>query len=370
MKNNAARFEALRIQPKLASVIALCLSILIKEKIEMKNSRKSLHTLLALFALIMMASFALAADPGELYPATSEASAQKAGSFLFYPYGTSRADRLEDTNFNLTNTHSTEGVDVRVYFVTDDGPFPAGFFYLKPWQTVSFLASDFVPGKKGYVIAYAVDQATGCPKSFNWLIGDEFFNRMDGYKANLGAMAFSALYQGLLPSWNPGSFSATIAFTGVSGGYNAVPAVLALDSIGSPASGNDTLLILNRFGGNFVVDTPNFGAQALGNLFGLLFDDDSRILSFALRGDSHQLVGTLSNNFPRTNPPLEDFVPAGRTGWMKVLNQVGAIGILGVAIRKNPYVGAFNGGHYLHHQTLNRTASYIVPVSPPPANLN
>ena len=55
----------------------------------------------------------------------------------------------------------------------------------------------------------------------------------------------------------------TINFDGVM--YNPLPRVLALDSVGSRADGNDTLLIVDRIGGNL-----GTGAATLGTLFGLI----------------------------------------------------------------------------------------------------
>ncbi|MDX2044639.1 MAG: hypothetical protein SF097_25740, partial [Acidobacteriota bacterium] len=78
---------------------------------------------------------------------------------------------------------------------------------------------------------------------------------------------------------------------------------------------------------------------------------------------------SLSNNFPRTTPRFETFIPAGRTGWLKVFNQTGAIGMTGAAINFNANAassaGAFNQGHNLHHLTLNSGMNYIIPVFPP-----
>ena len=329
----------------------------------MRTSRKLTQTLLALFALSLMASFALAADPGLPYPATSEASDQKAGSVLFYNVYTSGATsgNTQNTRVNITNTNSAVGADafVHLYFVAEGCAIADSYICLTPNQTASFLASDVDPGITGYIVAVAVDGVLGCPVSFNYLIGDEYVKFTTGHAANLGAVAFSALFtQG---ACNAASNTAAINFNGVD--YNCSPAVLALDNIGSRADGNDTLIIVNRVGGNLGI-----GAASLGTLFGLLYDDAENVLSFSVTGGC-QLRNSVSNNFPRTTPRFETFVPAGRTGWLKLYNQTGAIGILGAAINLNPNAassaGAFNGGHNLHHLTLNCNSTYTVPVFPP-----
>jgi hypothetical protein len=251
-----------------------------------------------------------------------------------------------------------------LYFVSAGCAIADSYICLTATQTASFLASDVDPGVKGYIVAVAVDGVLGCPIAFNWLIGDEYVKFATGHAANLGAVAFAALYNGILPGCNADSFTATVRFNGVVGnGYNAAPAVVALDNIGSRADGNDTMIILNRVGGNLGI-----GASSLGSLFGLLYDDAENVLSFSVTGGC-QLMSSISNNFPRTTPRFETFVPAGRTGWIKIYNQTGAVGILGAAINFNANAassaGAFNGGHNLHHLTLNCNQAYTVPVFPP-----
>ena len=138
--------------------------------------------------------------------------------------------------------------------------------------------------------------------------------------------------------------------------------MLALSNLASRADGNDTLLVLNRIGGNLGI-----GASTLGSIFGILYDDAERPLSFSFSGDC-QLRSSINNNFPRTAPRFEQFVPAGRSGWMRLYSQ-NDFGITGAAINFNvnaaSTAGAFNQGHNLHALTLTAAASYIIPVFPP-----
>lgn len=330
----------------------------------MRTSRKLTHALLALFALVVMSSFALAADPGLVYPPTSEVSDQKAGSVLVYNLYTSGATsgNTQNARINITNTSTSSAAFVHLYFVAEGCGIADSYICLSATQTASFLASDVDPGVSGYLVAVAVDGVLGCPVSFNWLIGDEYVKLSSGHAANLGAEAFSALYTGILPGCDANSVTATINFNGAFGGYNLVPAVLAASNVPSRADGNDTLLVINRIGGNLGI-----GASTLGSLFGTLYDDAENVLSFSISG-SCQYRQIISGTNIRTAPRFETFVPAGRSGWVKLGSQGGTIGILGAQITANANAatsaGAFNGGHNLHKLTLT-TSSYTVPVFPP-----
>src|SRR5215471_16008067 len=101
----------------------------------MRTSRRVIHGLLAVCALLVVSSAGFAADPGLAYPAASEVSNQKA----------------------------------------------------------SFTTSDADPGTRGYIVAVAVDGLTGCPANFNFLIGDEYVKYASGHAANLGAEAIAAI---------------------------------------------------------------------------------------------------------------------------------------------------------------------------------
>ncbi|MFN0109038.1 MAG: proprotein convertase P-domain-containing protein [Blastocatellia bacterium] len=298
--------------------------------------------------------------PGAGLPYTSEMSDQKPGSILIYNIYTSGATsgNTQNTRINITNADPSRSAFVHLFFVAEGCSVADSYLCLTANQTASFLASDLDPGTTGYLVAVTVD-SRGCPINMNCLIGDEYVKFTTGHAANLGAEAFAGLAGGL-PACDGNSVTATLNFDGVS--YNRLPAVLALSNVGSRADGNDTLLILNRIGGNLGI-----GAATLSTLFGILYDDAENALSFSVAGNC-QLRNSLSNNFPRTTPRFETFIPAGRTGWLKVFNQTAAIGMTGAAINFNANAassaGAFNQGHNLHTLTLT-TGSYVIPVFPP-----
>jgi hypothetical protein len=327
--------------------------------------RNFTHSLVVLMLMIITVSSALAADPGLAYPATSEVSDQKPGSVLIYNLYTSSAagSTAQNTRINLTNTSTSSAAFVHLFFV--DGATCSvadAFVCLTANQTASFLASDFDPGTSGFIVVIANDGVTGCPASFNFLIGSEYVKLSTGHSAKLNAEAFAALYDGTLPGCDPNSTIAELAFNGVV--YNRVPRVLALDNIPSRADGNDTLLILNRIGGNL-----GLGASSIGALFGILYDDAETAVSFSFTTGTCQLRTSLSSAFPRTTPRFETFIPASRNGWMKIYSLVADIGLLGAAINFNANATtagtAFTGGANLHKLRLASSAVYTVPVFPP-----
>ena len=148
------------------------------------------------------------------------------------------------------------------------------------------------------------------------------------------------------------------------GGYNKLPRVLALSNFQSPASGNSTMLIVNRIGGSYAI-----GAATTGTLFGVLYDDAESGFSFTLTGGC-QVMGVLSDSFPRTVPRLSSLVPSGRSGWLKLYNLTLDNGLLGASMNFNASAGqqsdAFNGGHNLHKLTLTAgSTSVTLPIFPP-----
>ncbi len=230
---------------------------------------------------------------------------------------------------------------------------------LTPNQSSSFLASDIDPGTTGYLIAVAQDR-TGCPINFNYLIGDEFVKLSSGHAANLPAEAIAAV-PGSVPACDANSSTADLRFDGVM--YNALPRVLALSNITSRADGNNTLLVVNRLGGNLAT-----GATTLVNVFGVLYDDAESPFSFSFSPGTCQFRSIISSTFPRTVPRFEQVIPAGRSGWLKLGTQAeGAIS--GAAINANANAAtttnAFNQGHNLHKLTLSTAATLTVPVFPP-----
>ena len=304
------------------------------------------------------------AGPGQGIPTTVQGggvlppSDQKPGSVLLYPVYTSASDATkQNSRISLTNTNPSLGAYVHLFFVDGDTCSVAdAFICLTPNQTTTFLASDLDPGTTGYMVALAVDRA-GCPTNFNYLIGDEYVKFSSGHAGNLGAESVPAIAGGLQACLGS---TAVVRFDGVS--YAGLPRTVALDNIPSRADGNDTLLILDRINGDLLTT-----ASTLNNLFGLLYNDTEQSLSFSLKPGTCQYRSSLTNNFPRVTPRFEQFIAAGRSGWLK-LNSTDDQAIIGASFNLNANsgssAGAFNGAHNLHKMTLTTGASYVVPVLP------
>lgn len=303
-----------------------------------------------------------ATAPGIL-PSSTEAGEGRAGSVLIYNFYTSDPVRpsQQNTRLSLTNTDSTRDVAVHLFFI--DGStcsISDRYVCLTASQTFSFLATDIDPGTTGFLIAVATDLATGCPINFNLLIGHAQVKMTDGYAANLPAIGVAAIAGGL-PFCNPSSLTSTLAFDGVS--YSRLGRVLAASSLSSRIDGNRTLLVLNRIGGDLQNSVP-----PVGSIFGVLFDDAEVGRSFSFAAPTCQFRQELSNSFPRTNPPYETVISAGRAGWMK-LWATADTALTGVILNRNPLSqsqgSAFEHGRNLHHLTLSSGASITIPIFPP-----
>ncbi len=302
------------------------------------------------------------AGPGALPNAQNQLSDQKPGSVLVYPIFTSEAanSAAQNTRLSVTNTHMTRTAYLHLFFVDGANCNVAdGFMCLTPNQTATVLAVDLDPGTTGFLIAVATNR-DGCPINFNYLIGDEYVKFTSGHQANLNAESIAAIAGGL-PTCDANAVEAQLKFDGLS--YNALPRTLAASNLPSRGDSNDTMLIVDRIGGHL-----GTGAATIGTLIGVLYDDTERPFSFSLAAPTCQSRGSLTNDRPRTTPRLEQVIPAGRTGWLKVYGGTD-VGIIGAQINRNPQAltnaNAFNQGHNLHKLTLTTTASVTIPVFPP-----
>jgi len=327
----------------------------------MQILRKLTNSMLALLALVTLASAALAAEPGIPYP-VSEISDQKAGSVLIYNAYTSAAlpDPSHDTHISITNTSAFLPSFVHLFFVDGETCSVAdAFVCLTPCQIACFLASDLDPGVNGYIVAVATD-ALGCPVSHNFLLGSARvrYSSAVGHEADLGAEAIAALYTGSLPTCTPASETATLPLDGVL--YNLAPRVLLAEPLFNPAAASQ-LVVVNRIGGSLLTT-----AAPVGALFGILTDDAENKFSFTVRSARCQFLFRPPSI--RTAPPFTSVIPPGRCGFMSfwgaddTFAYTGAIFTTSSAVHPTP----FSSGKNLHKKTLTRFASYTIPVFAPP----
>ena len=222
---------------------------------------------------------------------------------------------------------------------------------------------DVDPGITGFIIAVAVDGQLECPVSFNYLTGNADIKAPAGYQASLAAQTIAALYSGLLPGCQSGTGSATLAFNGSSNGYDRLPRTLAVDHLASPQDGNDSLLIINRFGGS----TSRF-TDRIGLLIGTIYDDAGNASDFTrdipLRQYRNTLLGLYGQN-------LNSILPSGRKGWMKFsATQANDFALFGAVINVNSSGGqnprsSFNGGQNLRALTFTSGVTLIISMRPP-----
>lgn len=306
--------------------------------------------LAALFAVFAFNAEALAqirTDPCEAYIEllrNTAPSDQKAGSILFFAKYTSDTvdPQREDTQINITNTDVTADIDVHLYLV--DGSTCAvadSQITLSPNQTSSFLASDLDPGVVGYLIAVA--NYEGVPTWFNHLIGDAYIHDLDGQLGMLPAMAVGRVsHDDVRVSIND---TADLVFDGNQ--YERLPRVVALSSFISQVTHNTTLAVF--------VPTPNLvtGSNTASTIFTLLYDDTERVRSTSFVTRCYRRV-PLSDL--RVIDGLNNFVKAGRTGWIKLMTAAEQP-LLGAAFTRGPL---FNGA--LNFRSLSLLQSYTITV--------
>lgn len=330
-----------------------------------RNLKMAVSALALIATTLLLSSNAFAADPGATFPSTSEASDNKAGSLLVFNYYNSDSSNsaIKNTTVNLTNTHPTRSVIVHFFFVSALCSVADYKARLIQNQTYSFEAADVDPDIPGYILVVA-ENSDGVPISHNALIGDLYF-RDDEKSVSLSAMSFSADWGVIgtpIPSAVSNSPTVNLDFSGLPGGYNRLPGAVAISNLPSRAAGDRTMLILNSIGGDYFTSAGDGGRT----IFGLLYDDAGRSASFSLSFGC-QYAKILDDNTPRTVPRYSTFIPAGRTGWMRLYSQDGSKALIGAVIVWNIASGdgSRQGAHNLHHLTLTSvTTTIALPVFP------
>lgn len=292
---------------------------------------------------------------------TGSSDGGRPGSVLIFPIYTSSAANAQsqNTRFSLTNLDFSQSATVHLFLI-DAGTCQIRDFFicLTANQTTHFLAADIDPGTTGFIVAVAVD-GRGCPANFNSLIGDEHVKFASGHEANVNAEAIPAI-AAELPPCGANASTALLRFDGIS--YAPLPRVVATSGFQSRADGNNTLLILNRIGGDLVNGTPTTSA-----LTSLVYDDAENAFSLTFNLTC-QYRGSVWVS-TRASPRFETAIPPGRSGWAKYYNNSVDEALLGATINLNQntgaQAGAFNTGHNLHKLSYTTSVIYTIPITPP-----
>ncbi len=294
---------------------------------------------LVLCALALCSLTALAQDPNDLRP----------GSVLFFSRYTSNASNpaAEDTQINLTNTDPNRSIAVHIYMIDGSSCSVAdSYVTLTQSQTTYFLASDFDPGTRGYIIAVA--SSGGLPTQHNALLGVAYIREADGRLADIPAVAVTKRLAGTI---DPGvDATATMTFDGgnTANSYDKLPATVAISTFNSQTTDSTIFTLYSPAGNLLTGENPSI------NIFGLMYNDLEQSRSLTFRINCYTQVALTSL---RVLSGINNFIPRGSVGWMK-LNATGRP-LLGVVLNKGPM---FNGGRNLSTISLFNSYSITVPV--------
>lgn len=294
---------------------------------------------LVLCALTLCSLTALAQDPNDLRP----------GSVLFFSRYTSNASNpaSEDTQINITNTDPNRSIAIHVYMIDGSSCSVAdSYVTLTQSQTTYFLASDFDPGTKGYIIAVA--SSGGLPTQHNALLGTAYIREADGRLADIPAVAVTKKLTGMI---DPGvDATATMTFDGgnTANSYDKLPGTVAISTFNSQTTDNTIFALYSPAANLLTGENPSI------SIFGLMYNDleQSRSLTFKIGCYTQVALTSL-----RVLNGINNFIPRGSTGWMK-MNATGRP-LLGVVLSKGPM---FNGGRNLSTISLFNSYNITVPV--------
>jgi HYR domain len=275
-----------------------------------RNSTSSIHDQFVrplLFSLLLTAvlftfgavdAFAQSTRPA----AKSLASANKAGSVLFfhkYTSDTTQADKV-NTLITMTNTNPANGATVRLIAV-HECQISDTFINLAPNQSRTVLASKEFPDSTGYIMAVAVTP-TGAPYQFNWLIGEATMKDASGFEGSYNALAVAKRTAGSATFENPNFM---MAFDGTM--YDRLPQVVAIDNIQSIDA--DVALY------SPASDMTNSSAGVNARLYASIFDKTGKESVSEIDTFNCGLFSSASDLW--IDQPIYNYIKAGSNGWGK-----------------------------------------------------
>jgi predicted extracellular nuclease len=297
------------------------------------------------------------AGPGIPWSISGAAAAQRPGSLLLFHLYTSATHRRGiDSRISLTNSHPTQAIFLRLFFVEGlTGGATEQRGALTANQTLRFLASDLDPNVTGYLLVMATD-AEGSPVAFNHLLGEVSLRTESGHTASLAAFGVPALAPEGQRTVVPVAGRATLPFDGLV--YSPLPHTLAVSSLASPEDANQSLLVVNRLGGDLTRSI-----SPLGILEGWLYDDVETSWRFTSDQQTPQIVFLLgSQTLPRLSPPYERILSRGRSGWMRLFPRQAGIALSGLLLQRNDRPEGMTQGRHLHVLTTTEEARLTVPL--------
>lgn len=286
-------------------------------------------------------------------------SAQKAGSFLVFPYYTSNTATQKDTRLTLSNV-GTQQSYVHLFLVDGASCQPADLFLcLTPNATFSFKTSEYDPENTGFVYAVAVDNQ-GRPIPNNGLIGNAFVRDGD-YVDNYAAEAFWRY------DTTPTAISNGVALLQLNGGvYDAAPIQFAVE-IQSPVDTVGQKIVVAPLAGdltgiaNLSEANPTLQAAAGQVGPGLAANEQEKTVSFsAMLSGGCLKSAVIGTTFPRVPNGLGNLIPTGKAGALQF--RVGA----GVGLLMTPRTGTnkWVGIRALHKTALTNTVIAIPALGP------
>lgn len=294
---------------------------------------------LVLCAFALCSLTALAQDPNDIRP----------GSVLFFNRYTSSAANpaSEDTQINITNTDPNRSINVHLFLVDGSSCSVAdSYVTLTQSQTAYFLASDFDPGVRGYIVAVA--SAGGLPTQHNALLGTAYIREADGRVADIPAVTVNKRVAG--PVDQGVDATASMVFDGgnTPNSYDKLPGMVAISTFNSQTT-DSTIFALYYPSRNLLT-----GEASSVSIFGIMYNDleQSRSLTFNINCYTQVALTSL-----RVLNGINNFVPRGSTGWLKM--SATSRPLLGVVLNKGQI---FNGGRNLSTISLFNTYTITVPA--------
>jgi hypothetical protein len=325
------------------------------------TSHKFTRLFFALAALVVLAASALAGPA----PTDVKVSDQKAGSFLAFPYYTSKSASTTDTRLTISNT-GDKTVAVHMFFIGADCQQADQTICLTANASASFLASEYDPENTGYLLAVAVESDSksslaGCPIQYNGLIGNAFVN--DGtYVGNYGAEAFWA--NSATPAdCDLNKWEATLNFTGAAG-YDRQPNQHVAE-IQSPNDVSGQRIVVAGLNGTVGSGSLGGGSTQIG--IGVAYNDGEKpgsysspfkgacLKEFTIDARTPRVPGGLGSQAGINNGAL---IPSGRTGSLK-WNTDGSVGLI---MTPKTATNKWSGIRTLHKTGVVSARYLVIPI--------